>query len=104
RNAMNLYDLSIRLNPKAGHTYHLRGLLHERSGDLTQAITDWKKSLQRLPRNNPAEQKLAQYAATAVDERTRYRWVFAYGVSAIVMLVAMLCILLLAPQMPLSAG
>jgi tetratricopeptide (TPR) repeat protein len=94
RNAMNLYTLSIRLNPKAGHVYHLRGVLYEMNGDLPQAIADWKRSLERLPDNNPSEQKLAQYAATPVDERSRYRWVYAYGASAIVLLVAMLSILL----------
>jgi len=94
RHAMNLYDLSIRLNPKAGHVFYLRGLLHERNGDLAKAIADWKRSLERLPHSNPAERKLAQYAATAVDERSRHRWIYAYGVSALVLLVAMLGILL----------
>lgn len=94
RKAMELYDLSVRLNPRAGHVYYLRGLLHERDGDLRQAIEDWRRCLNRLPHNNLAEQKLAQYAATPVHERGRYRWVYAYGVTAIVLLAAVLGILL----------
>jgi len=94
RKAMELYDLSVRLNPRAGHVYYLRGLLHERDGDLRQAIEDWRRCLDRLPHNNLAEQKLAQYAAAPVNERGRYRWVYAYGVTAIVLLAAVLSILL----------
>jgi hypothetical protein len=78
----------------ASHTYYLSGLLHEQEGNLARAIADWRKSLVRLPRNNPAEAKLVQYAATPVNERSRYRWVYAYGASALVLLVAALSILL----------
>jgi tetratricopeptide (TPR) repeat protein len=92
--ARALYDLAIQLNPRAGHVYYLSGLLHEQEGNLSRAIVDWRRSLERLPRSNPAGQKLAQYAATPIDERSSHRWVYAYGATAIVLLVAALSVLL----------
>jgi hypothetical protein len=55
-------------------------LLYERDKNLARAIADWGRSLDRLPANNPAEQKLIQYAAQHCDEAGRYQWVFAYSV------------------------
>jgi tetratricopeptide (TPR) repeat protein len=91
--AMELYDSSVHLNPGAGHVYYLRGLLHESDGNLARAIADWRRSLDRLPTNNPAEQKLIQYAAEPSREPPRYRWVYAYGVSGLVLIAALLGIL-----------
>ena len=55
--AMELYDLSIRLNPDTGHVYYLRGLLHERNENLARAIADWRRSLDRIAANNPGRTK-----------------------------------------------
>jgi tetratricopeptide (TPR) repeat protein len=93
KRAMELYDLSIRLNPDAGHIYYLRGLLHERDENLPRAIADWRRSLDRLPANNPAEQKLNQYAAQPCDESARYQWVYAYCACGLVLIGALLGIL-----------
>ena len=87
---MELYDLSIRLNPDTGHVYYLRGLLHERNENLARAIADWRRSLDRLPANNPAEQKLTQYAAQPCDESARYQWVYAYCACGLVLIAALL--------------
>ena len=88
--AMELYDLSIRLNPDADHVYYLRGLLHERDENLARAIADWRRSLDRLPANNPAEQKLIQYAAQRCQEFASYQWVYAYGVCGLLLIAALL--------------
>jgi len=61
RRAMRLYNLSIRLNPQAGYVYFLRGLLHERGGNLPKAIADWKRSVPHIPDYKPLLDKLAQY-------------------------------------------
>src|SRR5262245_59048268 len=88
--ALELYDMSIRLNPDAGHVYYLRGLLHERDENLASAIVDWRRSLDRLPANNPAEQKLIQYAAQPYQESARYQWVYAYGVCGLLFIAVLL--------------
>ena len=63
--AMAMYNLSIDLYSEASDVFHLRGLLHAANGDLPQAIADWKKSLERQPHNNAAEQALAQICGSA---------------------------------------
>jgi len=45
--AMQLYDYSIRLNPRAAHVYYLRGNLHEGIGNIDRAIADWRRCLAR---------------------------------------------------------
>ena len=63
RRAMRLYNLSIRLNPQAGYVYFLRGLLHERTGNLPKAIADWKRAVVKIPDYRPLLEKLAKYGS-----------------------------------------
>ena len=43
--ALELYDLSIRLNGRAAHTFYLRGCLWEQRNDPKRAIADWERCL-----------------------------------------------------------
>jgi len=93
RAAIDLYTLSIRLNPRAGHVYYLRGLLHESDGNLARAIADWRRSLQRLPHGNASQRKLEQYGALPVNDPSQLRWMYACGASVIGLVVALLIVM-----------
>jgi hypothetical protein len=63
RIALELYDLSVRLNPRAGYTYFLRGCLRADRGDTKRAIADLNRCLERLRGYGPAEKKLEALGA-----------------------------------------
>ena len=86
---MELYDLSIRLNPNAGQVYYLRGDLHERNGDLNRAIADWKRCLKRLPAHPGARTKLG------TETRFAAHWAYVAGSCAVLVLLTMAGILVI---------
>src|SRR5438552_2593377 len=59
--AMELYDLSVRLNPRAAQVYYLRGCLKEQLGELNRAIADWQRCLSRHRDHSAAVGKLAAH-------------------------------------------
>jgi hypothetical protein len=63
--AMELYDLSIKLNPKAAHVYYLRGMLREEMNNLTGAVRDWKMCVDRLSTHSGALGKLRDHEVPA---------------------------------------
>jgi tetratricopeptide (TPR) repeat protein len=82
--AIQLYDYSIRLNPRAAHVYYLRGDLHEEMGNIDHAIADWRRCLARLPGHKDAAGKLAWHRAPS----TLFPWATAVGTFAAVLLLA----------------
>jgi tetratricopeptide (TPR) repeat protein len=86
--ALELFDLSVQLNPTQGHVYYLRGCLHAELGDPNRAIADWRRCVARLPRHRDAQRRLAQlgqYAAQPIAPRWGYLW----GAVAILLLIAL---------------
>ena len=83
--AMELFDLSIQLNPGQGHAYYLRGCLYAELGDANRAIADWKRCLAQLPRHRDAKQRLADLGGHA--QSFVQRWAYVCGVAAVVLLV-----------------
>lgn len=63
--AMELYNFSIRLNPRTADVYYLRGCLKEELEQINRAIADWKRCLDRNPKHAGAVRKLAQYGVAA---------------------------------------
>jgi tetratricopeptide (TPR) repeat protein len=61
KQALELYDLSARLNPRSAEVYYLRGCLKEELEQINRAVADWKRCVHRLPTHAAAIQKLAQY-------------------------------------------
>jgi hypothetical protein len=59
--ALELYDLSIRLNGRAAHTFYLRGCLWEQRNDLKRAIADWERCLAVQREHRAALAKLGSY-------------------------------------------
>jgi len=83
--AMQLYDYSIRLNPRAAHVYYLRGNLHEGIGNIDRAIADWRRGLARLPGHRDAAYNLARHRA---DLPIKFPWATAMGTFAGVLLLS----------------
>ena len=91
--AMELFDLSVRLNPRDGHVHYLRGCLYAELGDPDRAIADLTRCLARLPQHRDAERKLAQLGgehAQPVMPRLGFLW----GTVALLLLIAIVCIIL----------
>jgi tetratricopeptide (TPR) repeat protein len=84
--AMQLYNYSIRLNPRAAHVYYLRGNLHEEMGNIDRAIADWRRCLTRLPGHRDAASNLAQRRASIPST---FPWTTAVGTFAAVLLLAL---------------
>lgn len=74
--AMELYDLSIELNPSEGEVYYLRGCLHAELGDPNRAVADWRRCLVRLPRHRDAQRRLAEMGqpSQAIVPRAAFVW------------------------------
>ena len=51
-------DLAIKMNPRAGYAYYIRGLIWEERSNGLKAIADWKQCLKRLPNFTDATEKL----------------------------------------------
>jgi|RhiMetdeSRZDD1v2_1073273.scaffolds.fasta_scaffold171125_3 tetratricopeptide (TPR) repeat protein len=86
--AMELYDLSIRLNPGAAHVYYLRGCLLEEIGRINQAIAAWERCVECLPNHPDALQKLSDYSIET-PSTTLNRWAFRLSAAgAVVILMA----------------
>ena len=85
--AMELYELSIRLNPRQAHVYYLRGCLYAVLRQRAKAVADWNRCLARLPRHRDATQKLAD-----LGERVQLGlppWAYVCGAGAVLLLVAL---------------
>ncbi len=89
--ALALIDIAIKMNPCAGYTYYVRGLIWEERGNGQKAIADWKRCRQRLPNFTDAAEKLARYETQT--PRTGHRWALAYGAAAVVALIVMVGVL-----------
>jgi tetratricopeptide (TPR) repeat protein len=76
--AMELYNFSIRLNPRAAEAYYLRGCLKEDLEQINRAIADWKRCLRSHPRHAGAIQKLGQYGVTGAGSGLP-SWALAVG-------------------------
>jgi hypothetical protein len=83
--AMELCNLSIRLNGKAAQSYYLRGCLWEARNDLKRAIADWAQCLRRLPHHRGARQKLD--LAGVVLSPAAPRWAYVWGAAAVLLLL-----------------
>jgi tetratricopeptide (TPR) repeat protein len=79
--AMALYNLSIRMNPRAAHVYYLRGCLKEELEQIDRAIADWKRCLDRHRKHAAAVQKLAQYGVADLGSGLP-SWAIAVGAGA----------------------
>jgi tetratricopeptide (TPR) repeat protein len=84
--AMDLYDFSIRLNPRAAHVYYLRGELHHTLGNINRAIADWNRCVVRHPQHKDARERLAVNRA---DVPSRFPWPVAIRTFAGVLLVSL---------------
>jgi tetratricopeptide (TPR) repeat protein len=96
--AMQLYNYSIRLNPRAAHVYYLRGNVHEATGNIARAIADWQRCLARLPGHRDAASKLTRHRAQLPSS---FPWATAASTFAAVLLLAVagwLGLTLLQPQ------
>ena len=80
--ALELYDLAIKLNPRAAHVYYLRGCVYEDLGESARARADWTRCLERLPSHRDARAKLGQHG-----ESIDWRW--AYVTVAVALLVVL---------------
>jgi tetratricopeptide (TPR) repeat protein len=81
--ALELFDLSVLLDPRDGHVYYLRGCLHAELGDPNQAVADWRRCLTRFPRHRDAQRRLAelgQYTQLATP-----RWAYLWGAVAVLL-------------------
>jgi tetratricopeptide (TPR) repeat protein len=87
--AMDFYDSSIRLNPRAAHVYYLRGNLHYQMGNISRAIADWKRCLDRLPRHAHARKRLEENGITDFPPMFPFPWPTAAGTFAGVLLLAL---------------
>ena len=85
--AMQLYNYSIRLNPRAAHVYYLRGNVHEGLGNVDRAIADWRRCLVRLPGHKDAASNLARHRTGLPNT---FPWATAVGTFAAVLLLALL--------------
>jgi hypothetical protein len=65
RRALELYNLSILMNPRAAQAYYLRGLIKEQRGEMNRAIADWKRCRDRHPTHFGAREKLLHFEPTA---------------------------------------
>jgi tetratricopeptide (TPR) repeat protein len=74
--ALELFDLSIELNPREGQVYYLRGCLHAELGDPNRAVADWRRCLARLPRHRDAHRRLSETGqhAQAAMPRAAFLW------------------------------
>lgn len=75
---MELYNFSIRLNPRAADAYYLRGCLKEELEQINRAIADWKRCLDRHPKHAGAVRKLAQYGVAELGSGLP-SWAVAVG-------------------------
>jgi tetratricopeptide (TPR) repeat protein len=82
--AMELYNYSIKLNPRAGQVYYVRGCLFEELGNLNRAIADWRRCIAQLPRHHQALRKLAEHGHVA---QTPSHWRLAYGAAVLAALL-----------------
>jgi tetratricopeptide (TPR) repeat protein len=85
--AMQLYNYSIQLNPRAAHVYYLRANLHEGMGNVHRAIADWRRCLARLPGHKDAASNLARHRAGLPSA---FPWATAVSTFAAVLLLALL--------------
>ena len=83
--ALFLVDLAIKMNPRAGYSYYVSGLIWEERGNGPKAIADWKRCLQRLPNFTDAAEKLARYESPT--PRAGTSWALAYGSAALLALI-----------------
>ncbi|HJZ44082.1 MAG TPA: tetratricopeptide repeat protein [Hyphomicrobiaceae bacterium] len=81
--AMELFDLSVQLNPREGRVYYLRGCLHAELGDPDRAIADWRRCLARLPRHRDAQRRLAEIGRSA--QPMVPRWAYLWGAVAVLL-------------------
>jgi tetratricopeptide (TPR) repeat protein len=88
--ALALIDIAIKMNPRAGYSYYVSGLIWEERGNGPKAIADWKRCLQRLPNFTDAAEKLARYESQAPRAG---RWALTYGAAAVLALIAMVGVL-----------
>jgi tetratricopeptide (TPR) repeat protein len=74
--ALELFDLSIELNPREGQVYYMRGCLHAELGDPNRAAADWRRCLARLPRHRDANRRLSEVGqrAQAAMPRSAFLW------------------------------
>ena len=83
--ALALMDLAIKMNPRAGYAYYIRGLIWEERGNGLKAIADWKRCLKRLPNFTDATEKLLHYESAA--PRAGSSWALTYGAAAVLVLI-----------------
>lgn len=86
KRALELYNLSIRANPRPGHVYYLRGLAQEEKGNVNGAIADWQRCLDRLSTHGNALAKLAEFKR---HPERRANWRLAFGAAALAAIAAL---------------
>ena len=89
--ALSLVDLAIQMNPRAGYSYYVRGLIWEERGNGPKAIADWKRCLKQLPNFTDAAEKLARYERPA--PRAGPNWALTCGAAAVLALVVIVGVL-----------
>jgi hypothetical protein len=83
---MHHYESSIRLNPRGGHVFFLRGNLRHEVGDTNRAIADWRRRLFRLPPHADAKRRLVENDAAPP---AKFPWPIAVGTFASVLLISL---------------
>lgn len=91
--ALELFDLSLQLDPRDGHVHYLRGCLYAELGEPDRAIADLTRCLARLPEHRDAQRKLAQLGGEYVPPAAP-RLSFLWGVAVLLLLVAIVSIIL----------
>ena len=88
RRALELYNLSIFMNPRAAHVYYLRGLIRERRGEMNRAIADWKRCQARHPTHFGAREKLL-HCEPAPSRAPHWRLAYAAALAALIVLIGL---------------
>jgi tetratricopeptide (TPR) repeat protein len=68
-NAMELFDLSVQLNPNDPHVYYLRGNLHAELGNPRLATADWTRCLALFPEHHDAKRRVAEIGELSNSHR-----------------------------------
>jgi tetratricopeptide (TPR) repeat protein len=72
KKALSDFTRAIRLDPRYARAYHLRGLAHEKAGDIARAYRDFDRAIEMDPDLTAAYRSRDSVLDKAVDDRQEF--------------------------------
>jgi tetratricopeptide (TPR) repeat protein len=89
--AIELFDLSVQLNPDDPHAYYARGNLHAELGNPELALSDWRRCVALFPEHRDARRRILELGQKPHTRRS-FGYLLWGGVGVLLLIVLVVAI------------